>query len=115
MKSVNESINRRVNHAPSDGKGEAGLLAVQPQQLQMMTDTAIKAFYDKNCKSVPLNSNNKIRDLLRENDHLVFNLDSIDMWCHIKLFMVQGKYNIDALMDLKIEKMMVFKDLKNML
>ena len=37
------------------------------------------------------------------------------MWCHIKLFMVQGKYNIDALMDLKIDKNMVLKDFKNLL
>ena len=42
-------------------------------------------------------------------------LYSNDIWCHIKLFMVQGKYNIDALMDLKIERNMVLLDLKNLL
>ena len=50
-----------------------------------------------------------------ENDHLMFNLQSADMWCHIKLFMVQGKYNIDALMDLKIDLNMILKDLKSLL
>ena len=64
---------------------------------------------------MPIGGDNKIRDLLREQDHLIINLESIDMWCHIKLFMVQGKYNIDALMDLKIEKNMLFKDLKNLM
>ena len=52
---------------------------------------------------------------LKENDHLMFALESLDMWCHIKLFMVQGKYNIDALMDLKIDKNMILRDLKNLL
>ena len=39
----------------------------------------------------------------------------MDMWCHIKLFMVQGKYNIDAHMDLKIDKHMILRDFKNLL
>ena len=52
---------------------------------------------------------------MKEGDHLVFRLDSIDLWCHVRLFMVQGKYNIDASMDLKIEKNMILKDFKNLL
>ena len=37
------------------------------------------------------------------------------MWISIKLFMVQGKYNIDANLDLKIVKTMVLKDFKNLM
>lgn len=42
-------------------------------------------------------------------------LESIDLWIHIKLYMVQGKYNIDAEMDLKIDKHSVYKDFKNLM
>mmetsp|Transcript_27145 Transcript_27145/g.33741 ORF Transcript_27145/g.33741 Transcript_27145/m.33741 type:complete len:141 (+) Transcript_27145:584-1006(+) len=37
------------------------------------------------------------------------------MWIKIKLFMVQGKYSIDANLDLKIVKAMVLKDFKNLM
>ena len=72
------------------------------------------AYWLKNCKRVPMNPTNKIGDFLRENEHLMFKLDSIDMWIHVKLFMVQGKYNIDAEMDLKIDRNMLLKDFKNL-
>jgi hypothetical protein len=42
-------------------------------------------------------------------------LESTDMWIKIKLFMAQGKYNIDSEMDLKINKAMVLKDFKNLM
>ena len=45
----------------------------------------------------------------------MFRLESVDLWCHIKLFMVQGKYNIDAMMDLKIDRHMVMRDFKMLL
>ena len=45
----------------------------------------------------------------------MFDMESVDMWCQIKLFMVQGKYNIDAIMDLKIDKQMILRDFKNLL
>jgi len=45
----------------------------------------------------------------------MFRLESVDLWCHIKLFMVQGKYNIDAIMDLKIDRHMVMRDFKMLL
>ena len=64
---------------------------------------------------MPLDDSIKIKDHLKENDHLMFDMESVDMWCQIKLFMVQGKYNIDAIMDLKIDKQMILRDFKNLL
>ena len=62
-----------------------------------------------------MRADDKIGEHLRENQHLMFRLESVDMWCHIKLFMVQGKYNIDAMMDLKIDRNMVMRDFKMLL
>lgn len=87
---------------PSDDSKE-DLFCNKPQELTFNSDEEIAQFWEKNCKIVPLKSAAKVGDHLKENDHLMFNLQSADMWCHIKLFMVQGKYNIDALMDLKID------------
>jgi len=69
----------------------------------------------QNCKSVPLGSTNKVGDHFHENEHIIFSLDSADMWIKIKLEMAQGKYTIDADMDLKINKTMVLKDFKNLI
>ena len=52
---------------------------------------------------------------MRENEHLVFEVDSVDMWTQIKLFMVQGKYNIDAVMDLKIDKNLELREFRNLM
>ena len=57
----------------------------------------------------------KISDSIRQNEHLVFKLDSVDMWTQIKLNMVQGKYNIDAVMDLKIDKNMELREFRNLM
>ena len=62
-----------------------------------------------------MKNTDKIGDYLRENEHVMFMLESADMWCHIKLFMVQGKYNIDAIMDLKIDRYMIMRDFKMLL
>ena len=60
-------------------------------------------------------SGKKIGEHFQDNAHIVYKLESIDMWIQIKLFMVQGKYNIDASMDLKINKAMQLKDFKNLM
>ena len=64
---------------------------------------------------MPLGSRDKVGDHFQENEHIIFSLDSADMWIKIKLEMAQGKYNIDADMDLKINKTMVLKDFKNLI
>ena len=87
----------------------------KPQKLTFDSDREIETFWRKNCKVVPLQGGIKIKEHLKENDHLIFDVASVDMWCHIKLFMVQGKYNIDAIMDLKIEKNMILRDFKILL
>lgn len=60
-------------------------------------------------------SGNKVGEIFSENEHIVCKLESLDMWISIELGMVQGKYNIDANMDLKILKAMVLKDFKNLM
>ena len=79
----------------------------------MRTEEQIASFwFGKQCRPVPFLPDRKIRDYVKENEHLMFKLESMDIWIHVKLFMVQGKYNIDAEMDLKIEKQMPLKDFK---
>ena len=81
----------------------------------MKNENAIKNFWAKNCRTLPLTRFAKIGDHVRENEHLVFEVDSVDMWTQIKLFMVQGKYNIDAVMDLKIDKNLELREFRNLM
>ena len=114
MSSIRDSFEKTGDQSLSDIK-DTSLLGNHPQKLALKTDEAILRFWNKNCTNIPIQSCNKIGDYLREGEHLLCKFDSVDMLCHIKLFMVQGKYNIDALMDLKIDKNMVLKDFKNLL
>ncbi len=62
-----------------------------------------------------MDSRQKVGDHFKENELIICSLESTDMWIKIKLFMAQGKYNIDSVMDLKINKAMVLKDFKNLM
>jgi len=74
----------------------------------------VRKFWTNNCKTIAV-SGTRVGEHLREGEHIICNLESIDMWIKIKLFMVQGKYSIDANLDLKIVKAMVLKDFKNLM
>ena len=106
----------RTNSNQSNQNSDYGdsLVSSEPLKLgnHLKTDQDIVNYWEQCCKSVPISyRNDKIGSHLRENEHLLFKLDSVDMWCHVKIFMVQGKYNIDAIMDLKIERQMTMRDL----
>ena len=45
----------------------------------MRSESQIQKFWTNNCKTIALNAN-KIGEHLQENEHIVCNLDSIDMW-----------------------------------
>ena len=46
---------------------------------------------------------------MRDNDHLVFTVDSDDMWVKLKLFMTLKSYLLEAELDLKINKQMPWR------
>lgn len=45
-----------------------------------------------------------------ENEIIVLEVDSIDIWLHVNLTMQQGQNKIEAEMDLKVEKSIKLKD-----
>jgi hypothetical protein len=46
----------------------------------------------------------KVGDFIDENEILVLDIDSLDIWLRIKLVMAQAQNVIEAEMDLKVEK-----------
>ena len=46
----------------------------------------------------------KVGDFIDENEILVLDIDSLDIWLRIKLVMAQTQNVIEAEMDLKVEK-----------
>ena len=111
------TISNSSSHSGGDS-GDASLVSNEPLKLgtHLKTNQDIQNYWEYSCQRVPIDAyNDKIGMHLRENEHLMFKLESVDMWCHIKLFMVQGKYNIDALMDLKIDRNMILRDFKMLL
>jgi len=98
----------------TQAKDSSNQIMTGPQKLTLKNDDQIDKFWTNNCKTVPL-STNKIGELFGENEHIVCKLESFDMWISVELGMKQGKYNIDANMDLKIMKSMLLKDFKNLM
>ena len=122
MKGGRQAGHERLNSSSSGGgydNQENALFSNEPLKLgtHLKTNQDIHNYWEYSCKRVPIvdGRNDRIGMHLRENEHLMFKLESVDMWCHIKLFMFQGKYNIDAVMDLKIERNMNLRDFKMLL
>ncbi len=63
--------NSNKDQTSVENRGD-GLLANQPQKLNLKNDNAIKHFWSSNCKAVPMTRFAKIGDHVRENEHLVF-------------------------------------------
>ena len=67
-------------------------------------ENEIKFFWDNNCQSLP--QNGKIGEYIIENEQLLFEIDSSDIWVRVKLEMVEQHNLIEAEMDLKVDKTM---------
>ena len=67
-------------------------------------ESGIRYFWDNHCQSLP--QTGKIGEYILENEQLLFEIDSNDIWVRVKLQMVEHHDLIEAEMDLKIEKTM---------
>ena len=67
-------------------------------------EKGIRNFWDNHCQSLP--QTGKIGEYILENEQLLFEIDSNDIWVRVKLQMVEHHDLIEAEMDLKVEKTM---------
>lgn len=70
--------------------------------------TSKNNFWNGYCRQVP--DHGKVGQFIDENEILVLDIDSIDIWLHVNLFMQQGQNKIEAEMDLKVEKSIQLKE-----
>ena len=59
-------------------------------------------FWVDYCLQIPLNG--KVGDFIDENEILVLDIDSIDIWLHVNLVMSHGANSLNADMEIKVEK-----------
>jgi len=64
--------------------------------------TSKNNFWNGYCIQVP--DHGKVGQFIDENEILVLDIESIDIWLHVNLLMQQGQNKIEAEMDLKVEK-----------
>ena len=63
------------------------------------------AFYwQRNCLELP--DKGKVGEFIVDNEQIIFEIDSYDIWVKVKLQMVESHNLIEAEMDLKVEKSM---------
>lgn len=65
-------------------------------------------FWTTYCKPIP--GNGKVGDYIDENEILVLDIDSVDIWLSVNLVMSQGTNSIHADMDIKVEKSTYLKE-----
>ena len=76
-------------------------------------ENEIKKFWNNQCQLLP--QNGKIGEYILENEQLLFEIDSNDIWVRVKLQMVEQLNLIEAEMDLKIDKTMVKSSFDDMI
>ena len=76
-------------------------------------ENEIKQFWNNNCQQLP--QYGKIGEYIIENEQLLFEIDSSDIWVRVKLQMVEQLNLIEAEMDLKIDKTMAKSSFDDMI
>jgi hypothetical protein len=70
-------------------------------------------FWKNQCKKIP--DSGKVGQYLGENEMLIFDIDSIDVWLKVTICMKEAENLVEAQMDLKVDKAMKSKDFEALL
>jgi hypothetical protein len=97
-----------VGRSLMTASGKNGLIVADDINL-----TSKNNFWNGYCRQVP--DHGKVGEFLDENEILVLEIDSIDIWLHVNLTMQQGQNKIEAEMDLKVEKSIQLKEFNRLM